>query len=495
MKAGEEKTKGNIPVHTDVVVIGSGLTGLTAALTAAEGGARVVLFEKMRSLGGSSNFPEGMFAVESEMQLQDSVGITRDDAFKKIMEYSHWRANPRLVRAFVNESADTITWLQHRGVEFIGPKSNWEDSPRTWHILKGPADQRGGPMIRALSGRVKEAGVDIRLATPVRRILKERGKIIGVVAEEGEEELHVGAKAVVIGTGGYANNKDWIRKYTGYELERNLFPLGNVDKTGDGIRMAWEVGAAEEGMGLLQTLRVGPLLGPGVKFMQQLECVAMQPNLYVNQEGERYCDESMTPNFAFDGNALARLKERYSYSIFDDGVKRDMIEKGVVVGMGMVRAPGTKFFELDEELKDLMEKGNPNVFAAASIEDLAGKIGCDPKRLKATLDEYNGYCEKGHDDLFAKDRKYLRPLRGPGFYAVKSYMAFLGTLGGIKINERMEVLDKQDGAIPGLYAGGLDAGGMYGDSYDVIMSGGTSAFAANSGRIAGRNAVRYIQTP
>ncbi len=480
--------------ETDIVVIGSGLTGLTAALTAAEGGAKVILLEKMRSLGGSSNFPEGMFAVETEMQRQDSVGITRDEAFKKIMEYSHWRANPRLVRVFVDESANTIAWLQQQGVEFIGPKANWENSPRTWHVLKGPPDGRGGPMIRALAVRARDLGVDIRLAAPVRSILKGHDAIRGVIAEEDGEESEIAARAVVIGTGGYANNKEWIKKYAGYELGRNLFPLGNVDKTGDGIRMAWEVGAAEEGMGLLQYLRVGPLLGPGVKFMQQLECVAMQPNLYVNQAGDRYCDESMAPNFAFDGNALARLKEKHSYSIFDDGIKRDMVERGVVIGLGMVRAPGTKFLELDEELKEMVEKGNPNIFVANSIEELAGRMGVNPDALKATLDEYNGYCEKGHDDLFAKDRKYLRPLKGPRFYAVKSYMAFLGTLGGIKINHRMEVVDKEDVPIPGLYAGGLDAGGMYGDSYDVIMSGGTSAFAANSGRIAGRNALAYLST-
>ena len=89
----------------DIVVIGSGATGMAAALTAVEKGARVVMLEKMLNTGGTSNFPEGMFAVESEMQRQQYIGITRNEAFKSIMDYSHWRANPRLVRAFVNESA------------------------------------------------------------------------------------------------------------------------------------------------------------------------------------------------------------------------------------------------------------------------------------------------------------------------------------------------------------------------------------------------------
>jgi fumarate reductase flavoprotein subunit len=97
------------------VVIGSG-TGI-AAVTAAEKGAKVIVFEKERSLGGTSNFFDGMFAVESEMQRERYITYSRDEAFKRIMEYSHWRANARLVRAFVNESASTISWSEN-GVEF-----------------------------------------------------------------------------------------------------------------------------------------------------------------------------------------------------------------------------------------------------------------------------------------------------------------------------------------------------------------------------------------
>ena len=113
--------------------------------------------------------------------------------------------------------------------------------------------------------------------------------------------------------------------------------------------------------------------------------------------------------------------------------------------------------------------------------------------LKATIEEYNGFCAKGHDELFAKNPKYLRPLKGPRFYAVKARTLFLGTLGGIKINHRTEVLDKKGNVIPGLYAGGFDAGGMWGDSYCIKVSSGLSAgFAANSGRIAGKSILKYF---
>src|SRR4030043_1447618 len=97
--------------EADVVVIGSGISGLAAALTAAEGGAKVIIFEKQRSVGGTSNFLQGMFAVESEIQRKRYISYTKDEAFKNFMDYSHWRANASLVRTIVNESGPTISWL------------------------------------------------------------------------------------------------------------------------------------------------------------------------------------------------------------------------------------------------------------------------------------------------------------------------------------------------------------------------------------------------
>ena len=116
----------------------------------------------------------------------------------------------------------------------------------------------------------------------------------------------------------------------------------------------------------------------------------------------------------------------------------------------------------------------------------------EPALLRATVEEYNSFCDKGHDDLFAKEPKFLRPLNEPPFYALKCNLVFLGSLGGIKVNHNMEAVDKKGDVIPGLYAGGMDAGGIYGDSYDVRTCGGTLAFAVNSGRIAGKSVLRYL---
>lgn len=478
-------------IDTDIVVVGSGSTGMVSALTAIEGGARVILLEKMRSLGGVSNFAEGMFAVESELQRQQYVTYSRDDAFKTIMEYSHWRANPRLVRTFVNETASTITWLIHQGVEFAELATNVPGGPLVWHILKGPETERGSMMMKTLATRAKEKGLDFRLETPVRRLLKEGNRITGVLAGEEEREIQIRAKAVIIATGGYANHKEWIKKYTGFDLGVNLFPVGNVEKMGEGIRMAWEAGAAEEGMGVLQLIRGGPVMGAGLSFIGPLEVASNQPTLRVTGDGERYCDESIVGNFAFDGNAMARWKGKSVFTLFDDSLVKYWMEEGTDMGTGRIFPPGRRI-DVGKALRNAIETKAPDVYAASSVEELAMAMGTNPSVLKATVEEYNGFCAKGHDDLFAKNPKFLRPLKGPTFYALKNNLVFLGTLGGIKINHKMEVVDKNENPILGLYAGGMDAGGIYGDSYDVVTCGGTLAFGVNSGRIAAKNALKYI---
>jgi fumarate reductase flavoprotein subunit len=472
--------------EADVVVIGSGASGLAAALTVAEGGARVKVIEKQRTPGGTSNFFEGMFAVESRMQKEHFIEYSRDEAFKNIMEYSHWKANPRLVRAIVNESGETISWLEQQGVEFTSVTINMPRSPRTYHIVSGG----GLAVVKTLVTKAKEKGVDVQLGVAVKRILKEDGRISGVLSEGDSDEIRVSAKAVVIASGGFANNREWIKKYTGFELNKNLLPVGNVDKFGEGIRMAWEVGAAEEGIGVMELYRAGPIT---TEIGGQVEWPTVQPVLWVDPRGERFCDESIAFYDTSVGNVNAKFKEGYTFSLFDTTILQRLREKGLDKGVNVRTPPGTKLTNFDQELEILFEKGNTDVSVADSIEELAGKMGVDAAVLKANVDEYNRLCEKKHDDLFAKDPKYLHPLKGPKFYAVKAHTVFLGTMGGIRINHNTEVIDKKENVIPGLYAAGFDAGGMYGDSYHIqVASGSSVGFAFNSGRIAGKSALKYI---
>ena len=479
-------------LRADIVTVGAGASGLVAGLSAAEGGARVVIFEKMPFPGGTSNYPAGIFAAESEMQRRKNIRVTRDDAFRMIMEYSHWRANARLVREFVDHSAGTIDWLQKQGVEFLEPAAISPGGPQTWHLLKG----RGAAMVKVLVAKAREKGVEIRLAAPVREITKDgQGRVSGVLAQDQDgKTLKVEAPAVIIATGGYANSREMIKEYGGFDLGVNLFPAGNVGKVGEGIKMAWAIGAAPGGMGVLQITGGGPV-GPGLRPGGHLFAAASQPYLWINQEGERFCDEGIVHNFTFAGNAVARQKGGYVFRIFDEMTKRYMVEKGIDAALGISVLAATRLHDLDEEIKEAREKGNPNVLVADSLEELARKMEVNPGVYKRTVEEYNRFGEQRNDDLFAKDPKYLRPVKTPPFYAFKCYPTFLGTLGGIKINHRTEVLNRAGEVIPGLYAVGLDAGGMYGDSYHLIFPGSTIGFAVNSGRIAAENALRYLGKP
>jgi fumarate reductase flavoprotein subunit len=136
------------------------------------------------------------------------------------------------------------------------------------------------------------------------------------------------------------------------------------------------------------------------------------------------------------------------------------------------------------------DKGDLKI--SKSWNEIAGWMGADPAVLKATIGEYNADCDDKHDGLFAKDRRYLRPLRTPPYYAVKAHIGLCDTYGGIKINENMEALDSSDNPIPGLYAAGTTAGCWESESYCYRLTGHLVGFALNSGRIAGENAVRYL---
>jgi fumarate reductase flavoprotein subunit len=174
--------------------------------------------------------------------------------------------------------------------------------------------------------------------------------------------------------------------------------------------------------------------------------------------------------------------------VFDEKIKQIFIHEGV--SRGWIKYPtGTKMTELDKKIRAQLSKGEIKI--SDSLEEIAKWMGVAPQVLKATIDEYNSFCDQRYDPIFAKNPKFLIPVRKPPFYALKCHQGFHGTVGGIKINHRMEVLDKQDQSIPGLYAAGSDTGGWQGDTYCLDLSGSTFTFAVSSGRIAGENAFKY----
>jgi succinate dehydrogenase/fumarate reductase flavoprotein subunit len=469
-------------LRADAIVIGAGASGLCAALTLSFGGASVLIFEEMPECGGMTNHAEGMFAVESKLQKKDKVGLNVDDAFRVHMEETHWLANARLVKSFMEQSGPTIDWLEELGAQFSGLYTISPYTPRVWHQFVGFA--RVG-LIGPLKARADaEENIGLFLETPVKRLLMDGGRAAGVVAEDKHgATINARARVVIVASGGYQDNEEWVNKYCKSGFTRPVVPANQV---GGPIQMAWDVGAEPYDLGVMQTI----VLVPEEELTCQLLVAGYQPRLWINLLGERFCDESICWKFPMAGNALARQPNATAFCLFDENTKTQMREHGVEYVLGEFYDISQKLADLDEEL----ERGEKaeKVFRADSLADLAGSMGVSESQLLDAVDEYNQCCSKNYDFVFGKDRKYLQPIDTPSFYAVKLGLAAFMTNGGIRINHKTEVLTKEREAIPGLYAVGCCAGGLLGDTYEVSTTGGSLSFAVNSGRIAGKNALEYL---
>jgi fumarate reductase flavoprotein subunit len=445
-------------LEADIIVVAAGAAGLAASIAAAEKGAKVIVFEKASTTGGTGSMGMGPLGVESRLQRQKKLGPSKDEAFKIFMDYTHWQVDARLVRAYLDKAATTIDWLEEIGVEY-----------------------------RIMTEKAKAMGIQVLLQTPVEKLIKQGDKITGVLAEDRSgKSVQANAKAVIIATGGFGDNPQWIKKHTGYEWGRDLQSFRIPGLAGDGIRMAWEVGAAptEMRMELIYLM-------PG-ELEPELAETFRQPHLLVNLLGERFMNEEVMANPPFTGNAISHQKNRSAFLVFDETIKKHMESVGFDLFHEVF--PFKKVSNLDALIQNAFKIGYKDVFVADTLEELAAKTGIDPDGLKATVNEYNEFCEKGFDPIFNKSPKLLRPITTPKYYAGKFLPGAYGSLGGIKINYKTEVLNKEWKKIPGLYAAGTDACTIYGDTYVFILPGNTMGFALNSGRIAGENAAEYAQS-
>jgi fumarate reductase flavoprotein subunit len=405
------------------------------------------------------------------------------------MNYTHWRSDPRLVREYLCKSANTIEWLQNMGVVFAGAFRYFPESEATWHVVKpesGEIGPRGaGTMLRIMTERAEELGVQFLLETPAKKIIREEGRITGVLAVDKDgEEIRIDCNAVVVATGGFGDSPDMIKQYTTYEYGKNMFNHRVPGVVGDGMKMAWEVGAGRTECNM-ETGYACPSPGRYSTIIQ----VHHQPNLMVNLQGERFMNEEVMSNTTFTSNALTTQKNSVGFAIIDDSIKNYYIKNGLDT-MGLI-GPISTADAYGEEMAQAQKTNDPYIFATDSLEELAEKTGIDKAGLLKTVAEYNEAC-KSRDLLFFKNGRYLKPLKGPRFYAVAQYPSAYGSLGGIKINYKTEVVTQDFEPIPGLYAAGTDACTIFGDSYVFILPGNTMGFALNSGRMAGEHAVDYL---
>lgn len=433
----------------------------------------------------------GPLGIESRHTRARLLQPTKDEAFKAFMEYTHWRVDARLVRTFLNKSGDTIHWLESLGVEFVEPATYFTGSYSTWHLVKpetGPPGPGGAAtMMKILTRKAAELGVNLKLECAVRQIVKEDERIVGVRATDKDNtEIEARAKAVIVATGGFGNSADMVREYAGFEMDKDIYPFRIPGITGDGIRMAWAVGAQKTEMsmeliyGMPDPLNVPPPLHEACR----------QPHLLVNYLGERFISEGIMPNVTFTANAISLQKDKTAFLIFDEAILQRMEQDFDTRNRVF---PKTCFENAQQLIEGYLQSGKGNFYVADTLDDLCEQTGIDTEGLKSTIEWYNAYCQNGYDEQFNKERKYLRPLTGGKWYAGRHFPSAYGSAGGIKINEKAEVIGQDWKPIRGLYAAGTDACSIYGDSYPFIFPGTSMGFALNTGRIAVESAAEYIK--
>ena len=477
-------------MECDLVVVAGGPTGLAACVQAAEAGIKVIVIEKQPAVGGAANMGMGPLGIGTRYQRQQMNEITVEKAFNMFMEYTHYNVDARLVKRYFEQSAETIAWLEEKGVEFEGAFRYFPKSEPTWHIVK--TDSGIGPraasfMNKALYSRALELGVVFLLETPGVRILKENGRVVGVLARHASgEEVEIAAKAAIICTGGAGCNKEFIKEQTGFDHGKNLFSFAIPGIMGDGIKMAWEAGVAHEKVRIELIAEVKH----GGAITGSVANVFTQPNLLVAKHGKRIMNEEQMQNTTFLGNVVTHQKGMEIYSIVDSSIVHGYIRNGVDVTSLVRTNPDVSDFY--DGLKQAADAGLEGFYVADTIEELAQKAGINAKNLVQTVADYNRYCD-ATDEEFFKDPKFLRPLIKAPYYLATIVPSGYGTVGGIRINENCEACDPDYDPIPGLYAAGADACNLYDDSYMFLLPGNSMGFAVNSGRIAAKSATEYIR--
>ena len=485
-----------------IVVMGAGLAGLAAAVSAREKGAQVLVLESRKRVGGISVTGMGLFAVESHLQKElnlDSV-FSKDDAFHYIMDRTQWKLDGKVARAYVDKSADTIQWLEDMGVRFeLMSKVTFPgEMHQTGHLVNSEKSGIGAnataDLIDKLCQRALDLGVEVRTGAAVVDIEKTSAGYKVTYKNAAEECFDIQAEAVVITAGGYMHDAEMMAHTdNGFTLNGNVGMVNNIPLTGDGIRLAWKLGAVPDKMSLMLTSYCDGEYFPRSAQTQPLWDLMMFsfPYLWVNKQGERFVDEGAM-NGCYLANAIARQKDGAYFMILDQATKEKIQKEGPDI-WGYL-SDNIKL-DLDEMFDAVIAAGADNYYRADTMEELAEQMGVPYGALKENVDAYNAGCHKGYDPLFDKKRKFLRPVETPKFYGIRRKNASYGSVGGIRIDSLARAIGKDSEPVLGLYAAGDCANSMVANDLGIMYSlwGSCLGFAANFGRIAGEAAADYVQ--
>ena len=449
-------TYGAENITTDVVVVGGGGAGLSAAIAAREKGAEVVLVEKMLMLGGNTNYATaGINAANTKLQKKLGIEDNAELFYKDTMKGGKNVNNSELVKKLTADSANIIDWLTERGADLSEVVFTGGQSAKRTHRPTG--GQAVGPVIvDALAETAEKDGIDVRTESEVTKLIKTGDKVTGVEVKHKGETYNITAKAVVMATGGFGANAKMVAEY-----KPSLEGFGSTNSpaiTGDGIKMVKAVGGDLVDMTEIQT-------HPTVvhkKTAMITEAVRGEGAILINREGKRFVSELETRDVV----SKAELEQtgKSAFLVFDQEVREKL---------GAINGYVRKGFTVE----------------GATVEELAGKIGVDPKGLVETMAKYNGYVKAGEDKDFGKTALPRELVKAP-FYAIEVSPAVHHTMGGVRINTNAEVLTADGKVIPGLFAAGEITGGVHGANR---IGGNAVTDITVYGKTAGENAADFAK--
>ena len=506
-KADKTANGETVSYDADVVVIGAGGAGMTAAMTAADAGQKVVILESQAMVGGNSaratggmNAAKTVYQDENEFDQAAGVEKTLATAAEKYADNEtitalaktvseQWAAyqayptgyfdsvelmeldtmvggkginNPELVETLCEGTADAIDWLDENGITLHNVSSFGGASVKRIHRPvneEGKVVSVGAYMIPLLQENCEKRGIDIVLNTTVDTILTDaNGAAVGVSGTDKDgNTVVVNAKSVILATGGFGANLDMV---TQYKPELAGFMTTNAaGAQGQGIEMATAIGAGTVDMDQIQ---IHPTVEANTAALIT-EGLRGDGAILVNANGERFVDEVGTRDVV----SAAEIAQPGSYS-------------WLIVDQAMADASSV--------IQGYIKKGYTKT--GATYEELAKELDVDPATFANTMETWNGYVEAKNDPDFGRT-SFANPLNNGPYYAIKVTAGVHHTMGGVTINSATEVLKEDGTVIPGLFAAGEVTGGVHGAN----RLGGTAvADFVVFGRIAGESAANYAST-
>ncbi len=482
----------------DVVVVGAGGAGVSAALTALQEGADVILLEKSAVPGGVSVIAGGPMGIDSRLQKEAGVAgtFTVEEVLAYWQSYNAWMDDGMLFYNIASQSGETIDWLEENGMPFVfmgTEQAAHADGFPTYHIY---ADQENKAQYYVdVVNNFEAQGGKVYYQTAAYELKAENDKITGVKARSADgKEYDIDADAVILCTGGFGANADMIEEQVGFPLE--TFTTGT--QTGDGATMSQAIGA---GKGKTIQQYHGVTSYSGIQTGQGKDEIAkaiyLASSLWVNRRASRFAPEDLNYDTALSSNAAATQGE-YFFSILSEDMVSKLEKEGsqaLNVTIPVAYEPTIPMFSVDEgwtEFRKALDDGVASgiVFKGNTPEELAEAMGIDAESLAATIRNYNADCEAGRDQVYGKDSKYMISLGEGPYYAVKARPVSLGGIGGVLVNSNLQVIKDDGTVIKGLYAAGNEVAEIYNNSYPLV-EGVTMMTALTGGRICGKEATAY----